>query len=94
MAATTTAQGKALRPTLCVFACEAKGGDPKRALPSAAALELIHNFSLLHDDIQDQGYERDTTNCLVYLGASKALIAGDGMHSVGDISNFDSVLLV
>ena len=94
LAATTTAQGKALRPTLCVFACEAMGGDPKRALPSAAALELIHNFSLLHDDIQDQGYERRHQPTVWSIwGTSKALIAGDGMHSVGDISNFDSVSL-
>ena len=92
LAATPTAQGKALRPTLCVFACEAMGGDPTSALPSAAALELIHNFSLLHDDIQDQGYERrhQPTVWSVW-GTSKALIAGDVMHSVGDISNFESV---
>ena len=51
-------QGKALRPTLCMFACEACHGEPRQAAQAAAALELIHNFSLLHDDIQDQGAER------------------------------------
>ena len=92
LASNTTAQGKALRPTLCVFACEAMGGDPKRALPSAAALELIHNFSLLHDDIQDQGYERRHQPTVWSIwGTAKALIAGDVMQSVGDISNFEGV---
>ena len=53
MARSTTSQGKAMRPTLCLFACEALEEDPDKALPAAAALELIHNFSLIHDDIQD-----------------------------------------
>ena len=51
-------QGKALRPTLCLFACEALSQDFSRAVPAAAALELIHNFSLIHDDIQDHDRER------------------------------------
>ena len=46
-------EGKALRPTLCLFACEAAGGTVGMAMPAAVALELIHNFSLIHDDIQD-----------------------------------------
>lgn len=50
--------GKALRPTLCLLACEAAGGDWRTALPAAAALELVHNFSLVHDDIQDRDPER------------------------------------
>ena len=92
LATTTTSQGKALRPTLCVFMCQASGGDPKTALPSAAALELIHNFSLLHDDIQDQGYERRHQPTVWSIsGTAKALIAGDAMHSVGDLATLDSV---
>ena len=80
-------QGKALRPTLCVFACQALDGDPGLALPAAAALELIHNFSLIHDDIQDQGYERRHQPTVWSLwGAPKALVAGDAMQSVGDLS--------
>ncbi|MDP3793857.1 MAG: polyprenyl synthetase family protein, partial [Candidatus Uhrbacteria bacterium] len=50
--------GKALRPTLCLLACEAAGGAWRTALPAAAALELVHNFSLVHDDIQDRDAER------------------------------------
>ena len=55
---TSVSQGKALRPTLCLFAFEALASEYSRALPAAAALELIHNFSLIHDDIQDQDMER------------------------------------
>ena len=50
--------GKLARPTLCLLACEAAGGDWRSALPAAAAIELIHNFSLIHDDIQDRSWER------------------------------------
>ncbi|MFC1994652.1 polyprenyl synthetase family protein [Chloroflexota bacterium] len=50
--------GKVLRPTLCLLACEAVGGDFEKALPAAAAIELTHNFSLIHDDIQDDDRER------------------------------------
>ena len=52
------AGGKGLRPTLCLLVCEAAGGDWRRALPAAAAVELVHNFSLVHDDIQDRDTER------------------------------------
>ena len=86
-AASPASQGKALRPTLCVFACQALEGDLALALPAAAALELIHNFSLIHDDIQDQGYERRHQPTVWSLwGAPKALVAGDAMQSVGDLS--------
>lgn len=50
--------GKALRPALCLLACEVVGGEYHRALPAAAAVELVHNFSLIHDDIQDDDRER------------------------------------
>ena len=45
--------GKCLRPSLCLFACETLGGDRAQALPAAAGIELLHNFSLIHDDIED-----------------------------------------
>ena len=84
-AASASSQGKALRPTLCMFACEALTPDHTRATPAAAALELIHNFSLLHDDIQDQDLERrhQPTAWSVW-GIPKALVAGDAMQSTGD----------
>lgn len=85
-AATPSSQGKALRPTLCMFACEALQGDLRQALPAAAALELIHNFSLIHDDIQDQDLERrHQTTVWGLWGIPKALVAGDSMQSLGDL---------
>jgi geranylgeranyl diphosphate synthase type I len=45
--------GKCLRPSLCLLACESLGGDLDRAYPVAVALEMVHNFSLVHDDIED-----------------------------------------
>ena len=50
--------GKRLRPLLCCLACEAAGGEWRQALAAAAAIELTHNFSLVHDDIEDQDVER------------------------------------
>ena len=86
-AATPSSQGKALRPTLCMFACDALQGDPLHAAPAAAALELIHNFSLVHDDIQDQGMERrHQPTVWAIWGTEQALVAGDAMQSLGDLS--------
>jgi geranylgeranyl pyrophosphate synthase len=45
--------GKRIRPALCLIACETLGGDPGRALPFAAGVELLHNMLLVHDDIED-----------------------------------------
>ena len=84
---TPASQGKALRPTLCIFACDAFQGQPERAAPAAAALELIHNFSLVHDDIQDEGAERRHQPTVWALwGTAQALAAGDAMQSLGDLA--------
>ena len=84
----TAAQGKALRPTLCMFACDALHGEPGHVAPAAAALELIHNFSLVHDDIQDQGYERRHQPTIwAVWGTPRALVAGDAMQSLGDFTS-------
>ncbi len=84
---TGSSQGKALRPTLCLFACEALASAYDRAVPAAAALELIHNFSLLHDDIQDQDLERrHQPTAWSIWGVPWALVAGDAMHSTGDLA--------
>lgn len=90
-AASSTFQGKSLRPTLCLFACQALSGDVNRASPAAAALELIHNFSLIHDDIQDQDRERrhqPTVWCL--WGVPKAIVAGNALQCVGDLALLDT----
>ena len=77
-------QGKAMRPTLCLFACEALEGDLSQAVPVAAALELIHNFSLIHDDIQDGDLERRHRPTVWHLwGVPRALVAGNAMQSPG-----------
>jgi len=77
--------GKALRPILCLAACEMSGGDWRDALPAAAALELIHNFSLVHDDIQDGDETRRGTPTLWHLwGVPTALTAGNAMRVIAD----------
>ena len=80
-------QGKALRPTLCLFACESLDQDWTTALPAAAALELIHNFSLIHDDIQDGDLERRHRPTVWSLwGQPQALVAGNAMRTLADIT--------
>lgn len=72
--------GKRLRPLLCLLTCEAVGGDWRRALPIAAAIELVHNFSLIHDDIEDQSAERrGRATVWKVWGLAQGLNAGDGM---------------
>ena len=78
-------EGKALRPTLCLFACEASGGDAYTAMPAAVALELIHNFSLIHDDIQDGDETRHHRPTLWPVwGMPKALVAGNVLRVIAD----------
>ena len=85
---TPASQGKALRPTLCMFACDAFSGQLSHAAPAAAALELIHNFSLIHDDIQDRGYERrHQPTVWAVWDTPRALVAGDSMQSLGDFTS-------
>jgi geranylgeranyl diphosphate synthase type I len=77
--------GKGLRPLLCLTACELAGGDWKRALPAAAALELIHNFSLIHDDIQDRdGHRWDRETLWSVYGVPPAISAGNAMRVIAD----------
>ncbi len=86
-AGTASSQGKALRPTLCMFACEALGGDLNHAQSAAASIELIHNLSLIHDDIQDQDVERRHQPTVWSIwGVPRALVAGDTMQCLADLS--------
>lgn len=79
--------GKALRPTLCLLACEAAGGDWRKALPVAAALELVHNFSLVHDDIQDRDRERRHRPTVWSVwGEAQAINAGDALLILGRLA--------
>ncbi len=78
------AGGKRLRPCLLLAACEAAGGNPDDALPYAWALEMIHTYSLIHDDLpamdNDDLRRGKPTNHVVF-GEGKAVLAGDGLLS-------------
>ena len=78
------AGGKGLRAALCLWACEAVGGPWRWALPAAVALELVHNFSLVHDDIQDGDLERRHRPTVWSVwGAPQAINAGDSLLVLG-----------
>ncbi len=75
--------GKRLRPLLCLWACEAVGGDWHTALPAAAAIELVHNFSLIHDDIEDNSpTRRGRTTVWHVWGMPQGVNAGDAMFAL------------
>lgn len=75
-----TRTGKRLRPVFCLLVCEALGGDWQVAVPAAACLELTHNFSLIHDDIEDRDDERHGRLTLwKRWGEAQAINAGDGL---------------
>jgi geranylgeranyl diphosphate synthase, type I len=75
--------GKFVRSTLCLLSCEAAGGDASEVIPAAAAVELIHNFSLIHDDIEDDSYERHHRPAVWRVwGHSQAINAGDAMFAL------------
>lgn len=75
--------GKRLRPMLCLIAATEIGGDPIQALPAAAAIELLHNFSLIHDDIEDGDETRRHRPTLWKVwGAPQAINAGDAMFTL------------
>lgn len=79
--------GKAIRPSLCLLACEAVGGSWRSALSAATALELVHNFSLIHDDIQDGDKERRHRPTVWYLwGEERALTAGTTLGIIGNLA--------
>lgn len=76
------AGGKRLRPALCLGACEAVGGQAHRAVPFAAALEMIHTYSLVHDDLpamDDDDLRRGKPTNHVVFGEGIAILAGDGL---------------
>ncbi len=79
-----SAGGKRLRPVLLLAACETLGGSAEEALPFACALEMIHTYSLIHDDLpamdNDDLRRGRPTNHRVY-GEGMAILAGDGLLS-------------
>jgi len=86
------AGGKRLRPILALSACEAAGGPLEDALPAAVALELIHTYSLIHDDLpamDDDDFRRGRPTCHKVYGEAMAILAGDGLltHAFQVLSN-------
>ncbi|MEO1584958.1 MAG: polyprenyl synthetase family protein [Planctomycetota bacterium] len=77
--------GKKLRPLLVWHVCHAAGGDPRHALPAAAAVELVHAFSLVHDDLpamDDDDLRRGRPTLHVHAGEAMAILAGDALFSL------------
>jgi len=74
--------GKRLRPAFVIAGCEALGAAPERALPAAAAVELVHTYSLIHDDLpcmDDDHHRRGRPTVHVAFGEANAVLAGDAL---------------
>jgi geranylgeranyl diphosphate synthase type I len=83
----TSKGGKLLRPALCLLCCEAAGSEARRALPAAGAVELLHNFTLIHDDIEDGSTERHGRETLWRVwGEALAINAGDAMFALAHLA--------
>jgi geranylgeranyl diphosphate synthase, type II len=78
------AGGKRIRPVLALATAEALGRDPDELLPLAAAIEMIHTYSLIHDDLpamDDDNLRRGQPTCHVAYGEDVAILAGDGLFA-------------
>ena len=78
------AGGKRIRPVLALATARATGRDPAEVLPLAGALELIHTYSLIHDDLpamDDDELRRGRPTCHVKFGEDVAILAGDGLYA-------------
>ncbi|HSO01878.1 MAG TPA: polyprenyl synthetase family protein, partial [Gaiellaceae bacterium] len=78
------AGGKRIRPVLTLATARGRGADPRVLLPTAAAFELIHTYSLIHDDlpaIDDDTLRRGRPTCHVAYGEDVAILAGDGLFA-------------
>jgi geranylgeranyl diphosphate synthase type II len=79
------AGGKRLRPVLVLLACEACGGLPDAAIPAACAVEMVHTYSLIHDDLpamDDDEYRRGQLTCHRKFDEATAILAGDALHTL------------
>jgi farnesyl diphosphate synthase len=79
------AGGKRVRPALCLLACEAEGGSARAALPAALALECVHAYSLVHDDLpamDDDALRRGQPTLHVVYGEAVAVLAGDALQAL------------
>lgn len=81
------AQGKRVRPMMVLLSAAAAGGDWAAALPASAAVELVHNFSLIHDDIQDNSALRRGRKTLwVKWNVAQAINAGDALFALAHLA--------
>ena len=81
------ARGKRIRPLLVLLTTAAAGGEWSRALPAAAAVELVHNFSLIHDDIEDNSpTRRGRPTVWQKWGVAQAINAGDAMFTLAHLA--------
>ncbi len=84
---TNVNSGKQIRPLVCLLCCMAAGGDWHKVVPAAAALELLHNFSLIHDDIQDASPTRRGRLTLWKIwGIEQAINVGDAMFAISHLA--------
>lgn len=77
--------GKRIRPLLCLIACEAVGGDEFQTLLPAAAIELFHTYTLIHDDLpcmDDDDYRRGQLSCHTIFGDAIAILTGDALQAL------------
>jgi geranylgeranyl diphosphate synthase, type II len=82
MAYSLLAPGKRLRPILALLAAQTAGGESEQALPAACALEMVHTYSLIHDDLpamDDDDLRRGLPTCHKKYGEALAILAGDGL---------------
>src|SRR5262249_12613709 len=83
-------RGKGVRPALVLLACEATGAPWRDALPAAAAVELAHNFSLVHDDIEDcSPMRRHRPTLWAVWGVPRAVNAGDLLFALAQLAALD-----
>ncbi len=81
------AAGKRIRPLLCLLITQAAGGNWQQAVPAAAAIELLHNFSLIHDDIEDASPTRRGRETLWKIwGIEQAINSGDAMFALAHLA--------
>ncbi|WP_372514426.1 polyprenyl synthetase family protein [Streptomyces fragilis] len=77
--------GKAVRPALAVMSAEAAGADPEVGVPGAVAVELVHNFSLLHDDLMDGDEQRRHRDTVWKVhGPAQAILVGDALFALAN----------
>ncbi len=79
--------GKRVRPVLCLLCCEACGGNWEQALPAGAAIEIMHNFTLIHDDIEDRDRTRRGRPTVWALwGDAHGVNVGDAMFALSNLA--------